>query len=71
MVQKNGEGRAAAVLFIGFDAAWMDNARAPGAMCAASFDGRRFPHPSRRSLSDLPRRSNSSGRCIAMIDRRF
>ena len=44
MVQKNGEGRAAAVLFIGFDAAWMDNARAPGAMCAASFDGRRFPH---------------------------
>jgi len=44
MVQENGEGRAAAVLFIGFDAAWMDNARAPGAMCAASFDGRRFPH---------------------------
>ena len=44
MVQENGEGGAAAALFIGFDSAWMDNAGAPGAMCAASFDGRRFPH---------------------------
>ena len=44
MVQQNGEGRAAAVLFVGFDSAWMDNARAPGAICAASFDGQRFPH---------------------------
>jgi hypothetical protein len=44
MVQQNGEGRAAAVLFVGFDSAWVDSARGRGAICAASFDGQRFAH---------------------------
>lgn len=43
-VQQNAERMAAAVSWVGFDSTWMDNARAPGAICAASFDGRRFAH---------------------------
>jgi predicted RNase H-like nuclease len=31
-----------ASVFIGFDSAWADNPKAPGAICAVSFDGERF-----------------------------
>jgi hypothetical protein len=30
------------VIFIGFDSAWADNPQAPGAICAAIFDGNSF-----------------------------
>jgi predicted RNase H-like nuclease len=30
------------IAFVGFDSAWADNPKAPGAICAISYDGRRF-----------------------------
>ena len=34
--------RAAAAVFVGFDSAWADNPKAPGAICSVVFDGDRF-----------------------------
>jgi predicted RNase H-like nuclease len=35
-------GRQMSVNFIGFDSAWTDNPKMPGAICSLSYDGRRF-----------------------------
>jgi predicted RNase H-like nuclease len=42
-----------AAIFVGFDSAWTDSAKAPGAICSTIFDGERFIHFQRPVLADF------------------
>ena len=42
-----------AAIFVGFDSAWTDSAKARGAICSTIFDGERFIHFQRPVLADF------------------